>query len=1255
MPGPWSTTSRFPIRKPSRRQPSRRLDLEPLTDRSLPSAVPLQVALISDDVEQAAQVRAAAAPGVVSVIYDSATSDLAGLVDRLEDISRAHGGARIGHLGLVAHGRTGAVTIGETDSLDAGDVRADSPTWQRLRGLLTPTARLDLYACDVAAGPAGQAFVRALARRSGADVYASTDRVGTGAAADLTWEYNSAVRARDPLFQPAAMRKIDGLVLEDAFEPNNVRPHADVPPGGNSPNLGLLTSQRTINNLFLAADTDDWFRFDIDGVGTTAHFVQIDSLDPNGDPDLYVYRQDGVEVQRSVHGGQSERVSLHGLAPGSYYILVTPAGTGNTTTNYTLQVVPPAAGTDDAYETNDSQPDADRPTGENSPNLGTLTAPVTLSNLVLRGDEDWFRFDTAGVGTTAHYVRLDGIDTSGDPDLYVYRQDGVEVQRSVHGGFTEQVSLHGLPPGTYYINIVPASAARDSSSQYTLQVVPPAAGTDDAYEINDVKGDADRAPGPGSPNLGTIAGSRLLSNLVLSGDVDWFRFTTTQAGTANHFVRLDGINTSGDPDLYLYRQDGTELQRSVHGGFTEQVTLAARPAGTYYVAVVPNSSVRNSTAQYSLQVAAPGSGISVQAAEVAEGDGGLVNAVFAVTRSDGSLAGSVDFSTADGTAVGGIGAGFDYEPATGTLNFAAGETTKTVTVRVRGDLDDEADETFFLNLSNPSGGALLNESQAIGTIRDDDFGGILQFSAPTFSVAETAVTAFVKVTRTGGTDGTVTVQYTTANGSAADPDDYAATSGALTFGNGETVKTIAIPIVNDDESEGDETVNLILSNPTGGAVLGDLSTSELVILASDRRPGTLQFSAPTFTGSEGSGKATITVTRVNGSDGEVTVRYATANRTARAGLDFTADAGVLTFEDGQTSQTIDIEVVDDGTFEPAELFTLKLSSPIGKARLGVPRTALITIDSDDPLITANAVVAGAGNSGQVKVMDGTTGKLRKTIQAYPVGFKAGVRVATGDVTGDSIPDLVVAPGPGGASTVRVFDGKTGEKLPGTPGEFPHGLPVADGVYVAAGDVDGDLKADIILGAGGSPQVRVFSGLDRAVLSDFQAFPGGNHGVRVAVGDVSGDGAPELVVGAGPGGNGLVSVFTPGGSLLHSITAFDGMTGGVSVAVAGDLTGDGKAEIVVGAGVGAGPHVKVFSAASGTEVLSFDAYGPTFKGGVSVAAGDVDGDGILDLIVAPGAGPAQKVRAFDLATGLPKGKQLSPFGLTTAGVFATGVR
>ncbi|MGL6095709.1 MAG: FG-GAP repeat domain-containing protein, partial [Fimbriiglobus sp.] len=214
------------------------------------------------------------------------------------------------------------------------------------------------------------------------------------------------------------------------------------------------------------------------------------------------------------------------------------------------------------------------------------------------------------------------------------------------------------------------------------------------------------------------------------------------------------------------------------------------------------------------------------------------------------------------------------------------------------------------------------------------------------------------------------------------------------------------------------------------------------------------------------------------------------------------------------------------------------------------------------------------------------------IPAYPADFTGGVWVATADITGDGTNDYVSAPGPGHAPEVRVFDGRTG--LP-VVSLFAYEGGFSGGVYVVAADLTGDGKADIITGTdrGGGPRVRVFDGAAAAtgrelVLADFLAIddPSFRGGVRVAVGDVNADGTQDLIASAGNGGGPRVAGFDGRAlgrgrveKLFPDFFAFEpGVRNGVYL-TAGDVTGDGAADLVLGGGPGGGPRVRVVDGAA----------------------------------------------------------------------------
>ena len=285
-----------------------------------------------------------------------------------------------------------------------------------------------------------------------------------------------------------------------------------------------------------------------------------------------------------------------------------------------------------------------------------------------------------------------------------------------------------------------------------------------------------------------------------------------------------------------------------------------------------------------------------------------------------------------------------------------------------------------------------------------------------------------------------------------------------------------------------------------------------------------------------------------------------------------------------------------------------------------------------------AVGADAGSTPDVKVFYAQSGALAFDLLPFGSSFTGGIRVAAGDVNGDGIPDILTAQGPGGTGFVRVFDGVTGQQLAGPLGSFqPFGAQYTGGIYVAAGDVDGDGEADIIVGEdqGGEPRVRVFSGKDGSLVADFVPFDAAfKGGVRVAAADVNHNGAADVVAAAGPGSSPLVEVFE-GKDLVQGITtptlsfpAFDAsFKGGLYVAT-GDMHGDGIPKIITGEGSGGEPRVSIFDGISGSQLQTFLAFDSSFQGGVRVAAADVNGDGRSDIVAAEGPGDQPLVRGFD---------------------------
>ena len=332
------------------------------------------------------------------------------------------------------------------------------------------------------------------------------------------------------------------------------------------------------------------------------------------------------------------------------------------------------------------------------------------------------------------------------------------------------------------------------------------------------------------------------------------------------------------------------------------------------------------------------------------------------------------------------------------------------------------------------------------------------------------------------------------------------------------------------------------------------------------------------------------------------------------------------------------------------------------------------------------------------------GEAFRSFEPFGAEAGSGVTIATGDVLGDARPELVATAATGAGVEVRVVDIGSGQLLAtyrpfGAPAVAPEvavgdvdgngredvvvlarlpdgtrvgafdaaGARVADffvldagivpGASLAAGDLDGDGRAEIVLGGGPTTSTwpPVANGPDQRVavyapngsrIGGFAAYAGlFQGGVRVALGDVDGDRQPETITGPGPGMEPEIAVFSQtweesidrGTRLAHFLAFEPEFRGGVHVA-AGDIDGDGSTEIVVGAGPGRPPEVRVFDR-RGRQRLSFLAFEPGHTGGVSVGAGDLDADGRAEIVVGTLSAPA-RIRTFD--GGDPLGPMIVPF-------------
>ena len=366
--------------------------------------------------------------------------------------------------------------------------------------------------------------------------------------------------------------------------------------------------------------------------------------------------------------------------------------------------------------------------------------------------------------------------------------------------------------------------------------------------------------------------------------------------------------------------------------------------------------------------------------------------------------------------------------------------------------------------------------------------------------------------------------------------------------------------------------------------------------------------------------------------------------------------------------------------------TAVLNSPVGSYPItstGTPTVSpnytIVSIVpgslSITPRLTSFSIGSGSGGIALVSLYN-PDGSLIKTLTPFG-SFFGGVRTVAADFNGDGVNDLAVGTGPGVIAQVSVFDGVSGANLfTSFPFETPGVPSFTGGLFVAAGDVDGDGVSELVItpDEGGGPRVIVQRGRTFAPMLSYLGIndPNFRGGARAGVGDLNGDGFADIAVSAGFDGGPRVSLWD-GKSLANNqfrnlVSDFfvfsDSLRNGAYVGI-GDVNGDGKGDLIAGAGPGGAPHVKIFSGASllnpnigpanTTPFASFFAGDSANRGGVRVAAKVLDSDLFVDVITGVGEKGGDTATAY-LGVDLKAAQYIEHFtldafpGLNNNGVF-----
>ncbi len=320
----------------------------------------------------------------------------------------------------------------------------------------------------------------------------------------------------------------------------------------------------------------------------------------------------------------------------------------------------------------------------------------------------------------------------------------------------------------------------------------------------------------------------------------------------------------------------------------------------------------------------------------------------------------------------------------------------------------------------------------------------------------------------------------------------------------------------------------------------------------------------------------------------------------------------------------------------------------------------------ESLVGVSQFAVGSDAGGSNVTLFNADKSVRFSVTAFP-GFTGGVRTVSADFNGDGVADLIIGTGPGRATQVRILDGKSLAELFSVD---PFEASFTGGVYVSAGDVTGDGIPDLAItpDEGGGPRVDIYSGavgfpkLTAFFGIDDTSFRGG---ARSAIADMTGDGVADLIVVAGFGGGPRVAAFdgksltgTPV-KIFGDFFAFEqALRNGIFV-TAGDINGDGFADLIAGGGPGGGPRVLAFDGKSlltneYVNLANFFGGDVNSRGGIRVAVKNLDGDTKADLVVGSGAGAGSRVTGYLGANIAASGTPTTQFDFDSISGFTGGV-
>jgi CSLREA domain-containing protein len=541
--------------------------------------------------------------------------------------------------------------------------------------------------------------------------------------------------------------------------------------------------------------------------------------------------------------------------------------------------------------------------------------------------------------------------------------------------------------------------------------------------------DPDTANALGGDGSDTGAYEATVAYLTVTGGPLSFTDTLVGAFSAEQTYTVSGANLSGD--VTITAPSDFQISATSGAGFGTSVVLSPS-SGTLnttaiYVRFAPSSAgpkggnvTNESPGALTKTVAVNGSGFlagTLQFTHAAFNDGETnADHMYNVTvsRTGGAFgAVSVDYAVTDGSAT---IADNDYSisPSTGTLSWADSDTAdKNIAITIKGDLTNEPDETVNLALSNATGGTALGSPAAsVLTITNDDPVPLISIDDVTFTGADSVVAQGFAVTLSNPSSQAVTVHYQTANDTAIAGEDYTAASGTLTFGPGETAKSVPVIILPDTVNEATEQFFLNLDTPVNAAIADDQGIGTI---PNDDPDVSFSIDDVTHTeGNSGTVSYTFTITKTGSTAQTTSVDWSTVNGSATAPSDFAGvSATILNFLPADTIKQVTVQVNGDTSFEADETFIVRLSNPVNAVL--TDGDGLGTIQNDD---AAQIFLVNVNSDTDDGTCDAANCSLREAINAVNI---AGGQIDFASNVNGSISLLSALP-PLASSNATVING-----------------------------------------------------------------------------------------------------------------------------------------------------------------------------------------------------------------------------------------